>query len=196
MPTIETMPFKVTSANRLILPLSPRTYIKTTHAEVSFFHIPENCPNNCGLPRKKKSTDENGCPHCLSADNLLRKRRLEKYFEWKAELAEVARKKSFTLPPAGAAIYFFIPMPARWPKPKRKRMYYAEHMQKPDVSNLLKAFEDALIKKDETIYQYSGLGKFWVDTKEGTQREGVCGPGWIEVHLNMPKYNPVKGVYL
>lgn len=54
------------------------------------------------------------------------------------------------------------------------------HMQKPDTSNLIKAFEDALTGSDQHIAQRSGDGKFWVNQEHG----------YIEILVDQPLYNP------
>lgn len=38
--------------NRIILPITPKPNIRTTQGTEVLFRIPEECPHNCGLPRK------------------------------------------------------------------------------------------------------------------------------------------------
>ena len=64
---------------------------------------------------------------------------------------------------AGTSIMFVLPMPKSWSKQKKQEMYMKPHQQKPDVSNLLKALEDAVYQDDCVIWDYSGLRKVWVD---------------------------------
>ncbi len=42
-------------------------------------------------------------------------------------------------------------MPGSWSKAKKERMNNRYHQQKPDLSNLLKAIEDAVYKNDSAI---------------------------------------------
>lgn len=35
------------------------------------------------------------------------------------------------------------------------------HLQKPDLSNLIKALEDAVYSQDSIIWSYAGLAKRW-----------------------------------
>ena len=69
------------------------------------------------------------------------------------------------LPESGASITFLVPMPKSWSKKKRAEYEGKKHQQTPDLSNLLKALEDAVHTNDAHIWQYSGLRKIWA--KEG-----------------------------
>ena len=59
------------------------------------------------------------------------------------------------------AIQFCLPMPKSWNDEKRQEMDGKPHTQVPDLSNLLKALEDALYADDSTIHTYAGLSKIW-----------------------------------
>ena len=48
-------------------------------------------------------------------------------------------------------ITFVLPMPGSWSKAKKEKMNNRYHQQKPDLSNLLKAIEDAVYKDDSAI---------------------------------------------
>lgn len=65
------------------------------------------------------------------------------------------RLRGVELPPSGASITFIMPMPESWPKRKRDEMDGKPHQQKPDLSNLIKALEDAVHLDDSHIWQYS-----------------------------------------
>lgn len=51
----------------------------------------------------------------------------------------------------GAAILFEIKMPKSWSRKKKEAMCGKIHHQTPDIDNLLKAFLDALLPKDESV---------------------------------------------
>lgn len=55
------------------------------------------------------------------------------------------------------------------------------HCNKPDLSNILKAFEDALFAEDKMIAHYSELSKFWVNFPTG----------WIEITINEPVHSMI-----
>ena len=65
------------------------------------------------------------------------------------------------LPPEGAAVTFFLPIPKSWSEKKRAEHLGGPHETRPDLSNLLKALEDAVYGDDSHIWQYAGLCKRW-----------------------------------
>lgn len=69
------------------------------------------------------------------------------------------RLKGAKLPHAYRAI-FILPMPNAWPEDFKAEMDGRPALLKPDTSNLIKALEDALVKKDEALFCIGGL-KFW-----------------------------------
>jgi len=75
--------------------------------------------------------------------------------------ADKCRLLNIELPESGAQIIFHLPMPKSWSKKKRAAMLGKPHQQRPDISNLLKAIEDALYRDDSTIWNYRGLTKLW-----------------------------------
>lgn len=63
----------------------------------------------------------------------------------------------------GCCIVFMLPMPKSWSEKKKAEMLGQPHRQRPDISNLLKALEDALYGEDSEIARYGGLAKVWSD---------------------------------
>ena len=72
-------------------------------------------------------------------------------------------KHGVKLSQCGAYVVFWVPMPKSWTKKKRAQKLGKPHEQKPDLSNLLKALEDACIKDDSKIWHYAGLEKRWAE---------------------------------
>jgi len=62
---------------------------------------------------------------------------------------------------AGTSICFVLPMPKSWSQAKKARMLGQAHTVRPDLSNLLKAIEDALFIEDSHIWNYRSLSKIW-----------------------------------
>lgn len=83
-----------------------------------------------------------------------------RYFKFCNDLRLLAN--GWQPPVAGAHIIFHLPMPKSWSDSKRKRMAGKPHQQRPDLSNLLKAVEDALFDEDSVIWDYH-LTKRWAD---------------------------------
>lgn len=143
-------------ANTYILKINPATWPRVTHADRKFFRIPRNKLYPAGLRRLEK---------------------LEKYNEWKASVLAEAHRLGFVLPEIGAGVIFYIPVPPSW-SGKKKKLYHGQfHATRPDLSNLLKAFEDAMLPQDMKIAFYTHLGKRWVNADHG----------WIEVTVANPK---------
>lgn len=77
------------------------------------------------------------------------------------ELRLLAVAQRFRMPEYGASLNFVLPMPPSWPKKRRAELNGMGHQYKPDLDNLLKAFQDALTPDDCTIWHYAGLSKVW-----------------------------------
>jgi Holliday junction resolvase RusA-like endonuclease len=65
------------------------------------------------------------------------------------------------LPEAGAKVQFDLPMPDSWSKAKKAKFRGYPHRQRPDLSNLLKALEDAVYGEDACIWHYGEVCKVW-----------------------------------
>ena len=59
-------------------------------------------------------------------------------------------------------VVFYVPCPPSWSEKKRKEFHNQPHQQTPDRDNLLKAFQDALLKSDARIYD-GRVAKFWTN---------------------------------
>lgn len=62
---------------------------------------------------------------------------------------------------SGVSIHFYMPMPKSWSKRKKSEMVFKPHIQVPDLSNLLKALEDAVCENDSHLWYYQSLKKTW-----------------------------------
>ena len=134
---------------KTILNITPQTHVRATQGDSIFFRIPREKLRPAGLSR------------------LLR---LEKYNKYKVNLLAEAKAKQFILPPVGASITFFIPVPPSWSKKKKKLHHGRFHQSKPDIDNLTKAALDSLMAEDKQIAHLE-IQKRWVDFESG----------WIEV---------------
>ena len=126
--------------------ITPQTNIRATQNDRIFFRIPKDKLYPSGLRRRNQ---------------------LEKYNDYKADLREIAKKKNFFFPEQGLEINFYIPTPKSWTHYKKREMNGQLHQQRPDLSNLLKAIEDALLVEDKKIAHYHSISKRWVNSSQG-----------------------------
>ena len=98
-------------------------------------------------------------PRMTRRDKWLRPPRpcVAKYWAFRDEV----RWRKVELPKEGATVIFILPMPGSWSKAKRRRMAGTKHEQTPDLSNLIKALEDACYTDDKSIWHYDGQLKLW-----------------------------------
>ena len=59
------------------------------------------------------------------------------------------------------SVTFVLPMPKSWSKKKKLEMDGKPHTQTPDLDNLLKAFQDVLLKDDSGVHTYKNVRKIW-----------------------------------
>lgn len=131
---------------KIILNITPRTWVRVTANDRIFFRIPRDKLRPSGLKRLE---------------------RIEAYNEYKISLLALAKEKGFTIPEQGCGVTFVLPMPKSWSKKKRKLYHNTLHMQRPDLKNLLSSWEDSLCKEDKYIAHYSFLCKKWADFPTG-----------------------------
>ena len=98
-----------------------------------------------------------------SRDRWKKRPSVLRYYAFRDEVRLLAG--SWKPPEDGSSIVFRIPMPRSWSKKKRAEMDGKPHKQTPDLSNLLKAFEDCW-PNDERISSYGALSKVWAERGE------------------------------
>lgn len=59
-------------------------------------------------------------------------------------------------------IVFYLSMPQSWSKKKRDTMRGQAHQQTPDLDNLVKAVNDALLAQDNIVFCFEA-SKWWAD---------------------------------
>lgn len=143
------------------LNITPRTWIRVTGNDKIFFRIPRDKLRPSGLKRLE---------------------RIEAYNKYKVDLLAEAKKHRLFYPSQGMGIRFLLPCPKSWSKKKKKRYHGTLHQQRPDLKNLLSAFEDSLFAEDKYVGHYSELGKFWVDFPDG----------WIELTFKEPSFEAIE----
>jgi len=97
---------------------------------------------------------------------LNKRNRYRRYFDYKRALKAECTKQLYLPRTHDFWIKFYIPMPVSWGKKKRNTLAFEPHIQRPDTTNFVKAFEDALFEEDSIIYDYRA-SKFWTDLPFG-----------------------------
>lgn len=82
------------------------------------------------------------------------------YWGYKDALTGRAKKLGFDGAGGVLKSKFIVPMPKSWSKKKKSEFEGKPHMQRPDLSNFLKALEDCLYKEDSIIHEID-IKKRW-----------------------------------
>lgn len=104
--------------------------------------------------------------------------RLERYNEYKLNIAAEAKRQRFEMPEQGTHITFYFPVPKSWPKYKKVAKHLMLHDDVPDVDNCGKAIMDSLMAEDKKIADIH-LTKKWINAEQG----------YIEFKINLPTHH-------
>lgn len=85
-----------------------------------------------------------------------------RYRAFRDQLRSLAAKGNLIIPDSCIHMRFHLSMPKSWSRKKRAAKLGEPHQSTPDLDNLIKAFFDALLERDEQIYQYSA-DKVWAE---------------------------------
>lgn len=108
-----------------------------------------------------------GKPRQTQRDRWMQRPEVMRYRNYADELRMKLKPEDIPMP---LSITFYMPMSASWSKKKKAELLFTPHTLKPDLDNLIKAFQDALFSDDQAIWQYGVMEKRWADT------------GKIEIH--------------
>jgi Holliday junction resolvase RusA-like endonuclease len=97
-------------------------------------------------------------PRMSVRDKFALRRCVQRYFAFGDEL----RLRGAKLP-MNYRIEFHFPMPDSWPEIVKAQMNGKPKLTRPDGSNLIKAVEDHLVPKDETLFKGT-FEKYWSRT--------------------------------
>lgn len=155
------------------LHIIPHTHVRTTKDERWLFAegVTDEYLLSFGTKKYIEAKERNKDTKRTPNDYLRRKAQIKKYFDYKWELKDEAKKQQMEFPMKESWIKFYLPMPKSWSNKKRNKMLFELHGSRPDADNLFKAFADSLFREDGRIMDYR-VSKFWAEI------------GFIEIHTN------------
>jgi len=98
-------------------------------------------------------------PRMVRSDKWKKRPVTEKCFAWRNELRLMANEKGYKLSQE-LDIIFIFPMPKSWSKKKKNATDGCPHMQRPDLDNLIKNWQDTFTDEDGYVYKIKAL-KLW-----------------------------------
>ena len=99
-------------------------------------------------------------PRMTQSDKWKKRKPVVKYWKYKEDLKLLCFLCRWK-PQEDLDIKFILPMPTSWSEKKRVEMDGQPHKSRPDLDNLVKAFEDALLIEDSHVHTYTNITKTW-----------------------------------
>lgn len=93
--------------------------------------------------------------------DINRQQMLFSYWNYKDSLVLLAQEHDYRISNVLENITFVLPMPQSYSNKKKKELEGKSHDKKPDLDNLIKAFQDCLCESDSHIYKYNNVQKIW-----------------------------------
>ena len=98
-----------------------------------------------------------------TSQKMKRRQQVLRYMNYKTSLKLEFLKHGMTIDEVLSGVTFVMPMPASLSKKKRDEYRGKKHQQVPDLDNLIKAYKDAVLKRDEFVHTYNDIKKVWGD---------------------------------
>lgn len=96
-----------------------------------------------------------------SSDRWKKRPATTKYWRYKKELyLKTLHMRNLLDSTDAFTLCFYISMPKSWSNKKKKELHMMPHKQKPDIDNLIKAFQDCLFDDDSHIWRVHA-SKIW-----------------------------------
>lgn len=102
-----------------------------------------------------------GKPRMTIGDRANYRKPVINYWNYKKELKLLADENNLVINNELSNIVFIIPFPKSYSNKKRKELNGKPHTLKPDLDNLIKAFQDSLLNEDSCIHTYKNISKVW-----------------------------------
>ena len=96
-------------------------------------------------------------PRMTQRDRWAKRPCIAAYWEWKDALKAAWNGQPLDQP---HKLVFVLPMPQSWSQKRKASSLWTPHTSKPDLDNLLKAFYDALLDQDSSVWAVLAL-KVW-----------------------------------
>jgi hypothetical protein len=180
-----------------VINIEPQTNVRSTQGDRWLFAVTDDYLEEYD---KRKALDH---PKGIPGRNLPRKRQLEKYNAYKAELLWMAHKHGFKMPHGHFALWFYVPHPPSWRPKKVAEMLYKPHQTTPDWDNFIKALFDSLMPRkkrsrgekgsqDDRLIHCGAIFKVWVLPGEACIKvlEYPDGEFLNEFRHGHPSYDP------
>ena len=90
-----------------------------------------------------------------------RQQMLIKYWNYKDNLNILSKENGYKIDKELKDITFVIKIPKSISKKKTLEIVGKPHDKKPDLDNLIKAFQDCLLDNDSFVYRYNNVQKLW-----------------------------------
>ena len=99
-----------------------------------------------------------GKPRMTGGDRANYRKPVIDYWEYKRELNKLVNETDFKI---GNELNNIIFVPKSYSVKKRLELEGKPHLLRPDLDNLLKAFQDSLLDNDSCIHTYRNISKVW-----------------------------------
>jgi Holliday junction resolvase RusA-like endonuclease len=103
--------------------------------------------------------DPKPAPRMVRSDKWAKRPIVQDNFSWRNALRLMANTQGYKLS-RELHIIFVLPMPESWSEKKKRDNEGCPHMQRPDLDNLIKNWQDTFTDEDGYIYKIDAL-KLW-----------------------------------
>jgi len=100
-------------------------------------------------------------PRMVKSDAWRKRECVIRYWKYKADLESLTRNVGYRIDGSLCNVVFVLPMAKSWSKKKKAEHEGKPHQNKPDLDNLIKAFQDCLCKEDSYIHTIDNVKKVW-----------------------------------
>lgn len=100
-------------------------------------------------------------PRMTIGDRYKQRKPVLEYWKYKDNLKQLAKENNLIINEVLNNIVFVIPFPKSYSNKKKVELNGKPHTLKPDLDNIIKAFQDSLLDNDSYIHTYKNISKVW-----------------------------------